>query len=312
MTISTSGHLHVEYTLICGQSFRWSQTNDGWWASAMQTADGPVVVKVRQDQLSIASEEKASTGVLAYIKDYFRLNVVLEDLSKEFLAADETLAQVLRDFQGLRVLRQDPVECLFSFLCTSAAPLHRIRKSVNGLSTAYGTAISCPNEDIYYTFPTVERLALAEVDEMRAIGLGYRARFVKATAEAVVERGGSQWLHALRGATYADAHLELCKLPGVGAKIADCVCLFSLDKDQAIPVDTHIWQVAVNRYGIAANAKSLTPAVYKEIGDSLRDRFGPYAGWAQQYLFFADLYGRGAWESYVKQLRQEDGAVFLR
>ena len=270
----------------------------------MQAAGTPVVIKVRQNETRIEAEQTASRDVQEYIRDYFRLDVNLEDLSTEFLTADETLAPVLKDFQGLRVLRQDPVECLFSFLCTSAAPLHRIRKSVNGLCAAYGAAVTCSTDDTYYAFPTVERLALANVDEMRAMGLGYRARFVRATAEAVVERGGSQWLHALREASYADAHSELCKLPGVGAKIADCVCLFSLDKDQAIPVDTHIWQVAVNRYGIAANAKSLTPAVYKEIGDSLRDRFGPYAGWAQQYLFFADLYGRGAWESYVKQLRQ--------
>jgi N-glycosylase/DNA lyase len=270
----------------------------------MGSANGPVVLKAKQHGDDIQFEDGAPPVVVDRIRDYFRLDVDLEALGRDFLAADTTLAESLETFKGLRVLRQDPVECLFSFLCTSAAPLHRIRKSVRGLCETYGNPISCSSGHCYQTFPTVDRLAYADIDEMRAMGLGYRSKFVRATAKAVVDRGGTDWLHSLRQAAYPEAHAELCKLPGVGAKIADCVCLFSLDKDQAIPVDTHIWQVAVNRYGIAANAKSLTPAVYNEIANSLRDRFGPYAGWAQQYLFFADLYGRGAWESYAKQLRQ--------
>jgi len=275
----------------------------------MDSAGGPLVLKTRQDEDRICFEDGASPQVVDQIRDYFRLGVDLEALGREFLDADETLAETLEVFRGLRVLRQDPVECLFSFLCTSAAPLHRIRKSVRGLCDAYGQTVRCSTGDCYQTFPTVDRLAYADIDEMRAMGLGYRSRFVRATAEAVMDRGGADWLHSLRKATYIEAHTELCRLPGVGAKIADCVCLFSLDKDQAIPVDTHIWQVAVNRYGIAANAKSLTPGIYKEIADSLRDRFGPYAGWAQQYLFFADLYGRGAWDTYVRQLRQSTATM---
>ena len=274
----------------------------------MGSTDGSVVLKAKQAGDLIQFEDCASAAVIDRIRDYFRLDVDLQSLGQGFLAADNTLAETLEVFRGLRVLRQDPVECLFSFLCTSAAPLHRIRKSVQGLCDAYGEQVLCSSGNNYQTFPAVDRLAYSDIDEMRTMGLGYRARFVRATAEAVMDRGGSDWLHSLRQAPYAEAHAELCKLPGVGAKIADCVCLFSLDKDQAIPVDTHIWQVAVNRYGIAAKAKSLTPAIYKEIADSLRDRFGPYAGWAQQYLFFADLYGRGAWESYARQLRQVQGS----
>jgi 3-methyladenine DNA glycosylase/8-oxoguanine DNA glycosylase len=91
-------------------------------------------------------------------------------------------------------------------------------------------------------------------------------------------------------------------LPGVGAKVADCVSLFSLDKDDAIPGDTHVRQMVERHYAPELAGKSLTPTVYAAIGDALRNRFGPMAGWAQQYLFYEDLFEKRAWAAYEKQL----------
>lgn len=294
--------LHVEYTLVSGQAFRWRRDSEGWWVCAFQTDHGPKIIRVKQGADGQILQPVYSAGTALYNHDYFRLNVDLEPLCDGFLASDPDLSEALGQFRGLRVLRQDPTECLFSFICTSAAPLHRIRKSVAGLCAGYGEKIVDRDGTSFDLFPMVERLAESDIGAMRAMGLGYRSVFIRGAAEAVMQRGGAGWLQELRMADYATAHSELCGLPGVGAKIADCVCLFALDKDQAIPVDTHIWRAAVRRYGIGAKAKSLTPAIYREIGDSLRERFGPYAGWAQQYLFFADLYERGAWGAYVKQL----------
>jgi len=143
------------------------------------------------------------------------------------------------------------VENLFSFLCTSAAPLHVY---AIGEWPVWGVRNGglARKMDTYFTHSRrLERLALADIDEMRAMGLGYRARYVRAVAEAIVRTRRARFgFSRCAGRPTGMPHAELCRLPGVGAKIADCVCLFSLDKDQAIPVDTHIWQVAVNRYGI--------------------------------------------------------------
>ncbi len=106
--------------------------------------------------------------------------------------------------------------------------------------------------------------------------------------------GGPAWLFGLRQAPYAEAKAALLTLPGIGEKIADCVCLFSLDKDEAIPVDTHIRKITNRTYfSEAPAAKTLTKAAYARIGDHLRAQFGPMAGWAQQYLFFHDLISEG-------------------
>jgi N-glycosylase/DNA lyase len=299
---------HIAHTVICGQTFRWRLDNAGWWSCLLPQTDpftGQVthqLVRLSQDQEMVSYETGPHPNDLTLLRDYFRLDVDLPALSEQFTEADPHIREALREFAGLRVIRQDPVECLFSFLCTSAAPLHRIRRSIAGLCRVYGAPY--PGGEVagltHFGFPTVERLAESSIPDLMALGLGYRARYVQAAARQILANGGPVWLFGLRAAPYAEAKAALLTLTGIGEKIADCVCLFSLDKDDAIPVDTHIRQIAQRTYlSQTPAAKTLTKAGYAQIGDHLRAQFGPMAGWAQQYLFFHDLYQKGAWESYT-------------
>ncbi len=299
--------LNLEHTLVCGQAFRWHLDAEGWWAGVlpMMPENGQrenILVRVRQDT-EIVFYDAAPPDALAVIQDYFRLDIDLATLAQEFRTADPLIGTALANFPGLRVLRQDPVECLFSFICTAASPLHRIRRGIAGLCRAYGEPLGEVAGVSHFGFPPVEALAAASVAEMMTFGLGYRARYLQATARRVLEFGGAEWVRGLRQAPYAEAKTALRLLPGVGEKIADCVCLFSLDKDEAIPVDTHIRRIALRDYVDAPPTRSLTPAAYAQIGDGLRARFGPRAGWAQQFLFFQDLYGQGAWDTYAALYR---------
>lgn len=294
--------LDLELTLMSGQAFRWHRDAEDWWSCLLAVTDGPnpgadLLLRVRQDGdvVSYQGNQPATRELLA---SYFRLEIDVRTLQSEFQTVDPALAVAMARFPGLRVLRQDPVEALFSFICTSASPLHRIRRGITGLCRNYGGPPVDVSGAVHFRFPTVEALAEAEVDEMRMLGLGYRARYLQAAARRVLDRGGAAWLRSLRVRPYDDAKAALVSLPGVGEKIADCVCLFSLDKDAAIPVDTHVRRIAGRDYGVGKDARSLTPAVYAQIGDALRARFGPMAGWAQQYLFFNELYGQGAWAAY--------------
>lgn len=129
--------------------------------------------------------------------------------------------------------------------------------------------------------------------QLRKLGLGYRARYVSASARAILEeKGGLPWLQQLSKAPYEEAHRALCTLPGVGSKVADCICLMALDKTQAVPVDVHMWQIAQRDYGwhpATTQAKGPSPRANKELGNFFRNLWGPYAGWAQAVLFSADL-----------------------
>ncbi len=298
----------IEHTVICGQTFRWRLDKERWWSCLLPQTDPLTgrarqqLVRLWQDNDMVYYETSPRPRDLALVRDYFRLDVDLPALSRQFAEADPHIRPAMREFAGLRVIRQDPVECLFSFLCTSAAPLYRIRRTIAALCREYGDPY--PGGEVagltHEGFPPVHRLAEASLPHLTRLGLGYRARYVKETAEQVMARGGPAWLFSLRQLPYAEAKAALLTLPGIGEKIADCVCLFSLDKDEAIPVDTHIRRIANRAYfSETPAAKTLTPATYARIGDRLRQQFGPMAGWAQQYLFFHDLYLKNQWSAYT-------------
>lgn len=308
-TLCSAQQLDPEHTLVNGQAFRWRLDPDGWWSCVLcdrsQARPTGILVRLRRDAGAIACTTEPPDSE-TFVRDYLRLDVDIVTLTHSFSSLDTAIVPAIQAFPGLRVLRQDPVECLFSFLCTSAAPLHRIRRSVEGLCRTYGAPRTAAYGPDYFAFPEIDALADAGVDDMKALGLGYRARYVKAAAARLRELGGAAYLMDLRARPYAEAKAALTQLTGIGEKIADCVCLFSLDKDEAIPVDTHIRQVAERHYLPVAAAGSTGAGsrkrhTYAQIGDTIRDRFGPMAGWAQQYLFFEDLFEKRAWGAFQSQ-----------
>ncbi|XP_069499352.1 N-glycosylase/DNA lyase isoform X2 [Ambystoma mexicanum] len=224
--------------------------------------------------------------------DYFQLNINLVNLYKQWSASDPHFEQVAHTFPGVRILRQDPTECLFSFICTSNNHISRITGMIERLCQAFGERLCQLDAVEYYTFPSLEALAADGAEgRLRDLGFGYRAKFITQSARAILEGPGADWLHSLRSTPYEEAKAALCALPGVGPKVADCVCLMALDKPGAVPIDTHVWQIAKRDYlpELGAGSKSLTDRVYNEIGSFFETLWGPYAGWTHSVLFCADL-----------------------
>nr|XP_033782223.1 N-glycosylase/DNA lyase isoform X2 [Geotrypetes seraphini] len=250
------------------------------------------------DFLRLEADTELLEGELAQkeaqeiLRDYFQLNVSLVELYQHWGMSDPHFHRVSQRFPGVRILRQDPTECLVSFICTSNNHISRITGMIERLCQAFGQRLCQLDSVEYYTFPSLQALAVHDAeDRLRDLGFGYRAKFVSQSAQAILKDHGSGWLETLRSITYEEAKAALCTLPGVGAKVADCVCLMALDKPGAVPVDTHVWQIAKRDYlpHLGSGNKSLTERVYKEIGDFFRTLWGPYAGWAQSVLFCADL-----------------------
>jgi N-glycosylase/DNA lyase len=161
---------------------------------------------------------------------------------------------------------------------------------IERLCERYGEPIHRDGDTVHHAFPTAERLAQADEATLRALGFGYRAKTLIAAAQALTERGDG-WLESLRELPYWDAKAELMQLPGVGAKVADCVLLFGLNQMLAVPIDTHMWQ-AVGKWLLPDLAdKSLTDKTYRHVVEWFHDRFGEWTGWAHQYLFTAHLLG---------------------
>lgn len=276
--------LSCEVTLFCGQTFRWHQVGEAHWRGVV----GDCVVELRQEDERLLYRIPAGNASTYLLHDYFQLWVPLPQLYLRWSQRDERFAQVSSYLPGVRVIRSDPVECLFSFLCSSANNIARITRMVRALCERYGDLIAEMDGIAYHRFPPVHRIAAAAEEELYAMGFGYRARTIVRVARELCVRG-EEWLYGLRQLCYAEAHAELITLPGVGHKIADCVCLFSLDKPQAIPVDTHVWQIAQRDYLPELQGRSLTERAYWRVGDFFRERFGEYAGWAHNVLFAAEL-----------------------
>lgn len=241
---------------------------------------------------SVKGEEKhCENSYEDLIKDYFQLNIKVGNLYQKWSDVDSNFQSISSKFGGIRILRQDPVENLFSFICSSNNHISRISSMVEKLCENYGREVGKFNGKTYFSFPTIFELSEDGVEsELRNLGFGYRAKYINKSAQQILEKGGETWLRALREIPYAEAKKELLALNGVGAKVADCVCLMSLDKTDALPVDTHVWQIAARGYMPSlSKCKSLTDKLYNEIGDHFRTLWGPYAGWAQAVLFTADL-----------------------
>jgi N-glycosylase/DNA lyase len=182
-----------------------------------------------------------------------------------------------------------------SFICSSNNNIPRIAKMLEAIRREYGEPLGTFRGRALHSFPSLEALKRrATEQDLRRIGLGYRAKYVVETAKLLDSLGGEPYLRELRGATDPDlVQARLVRLRGVGRKVADCVALFSLRQAGAIPVDVHVWNIARRDYGAddpaLGAAKSVTPKVYAAVGDVFRSRFGPHSGWAHSLLFVAEL-----------------------
>lgn len=241
------------------------------------------------------------------LTSYFRLDYDLESSYKHWKSAHSHFASKDEKYENIRQLNIDCVENLFSFICSQNNNISRISSLVNKLCLHYGTKI-CDYEDReYYAFPNLESLAKPGVEEnLRELGFGYRAKYIEKSAAEILEKGGLKWFKQLIDMSYENAHKELISLTGIGPKVADCICLMSLNHLSAIPVDTHVIQIAKHYLPDIANFKSMTPTIYKRIGDEFRRIYGDECGWAQTVLFVAELgsFKDGKKESNKKKIKK--------
>jgi len=276
--------LNIPASLDSGQCFRWLPAPNGDYLGVI----GDAAVRLRPGSDGFAWQTYPEPRRWDLIERYFALDVDLEALHAAWVEAEPRIGPSLITNAGLRILRQDAEEAFFSFLCASCNTVVKIRRSIQALVREYGSPIAILDGRELFTFPTARRIAGASEDLLRSHLWGYRAPVLIGTAQEVVSRGEG-WLPTLRDREYREAHAELTAMHGIGPKIADCICLFALWHDRAVPIDTHVRQVAVRMFKPELAHRSLTPTVYNTLAGLYRDRFGPYAGWAQQYLFFDEL-----------------------
>jgi N-glycosylase/DNA lyase len=271
----------LNFSLCCGQVFRWKKISE-WWYGVV----GEKVFKIRQ----LGTELEFEGVSEEFVTYYFGLNDDLTEISR-CISRDDYIKKALRRFEGLRIVRQEPWECLISFICATYKSIAAIKLLLRKLSVKFGQKQVLDGLD-FYTFPTAGKLAYSSEEDLRECGLGYRAKYVQATAKKICE--GKVQLESFKTLPYLEARERLVEFPGVGLKVADCVLLFSLEKLEAFPVDVWLKRVILNHYANQlpselvkklSTRKSLTNGEYEKLNAFGRSYFGRYAGYAQEYLY---------------------------
>lgn len=259
-------------TLTSGQAFRW-QPNGAGWVGVI----GRNWARLRQEGSSLIVETAEPVPDWNWLTSYLQTNVDLKEILATF-PDDEPMRISVEACRGLRLLRQDPWECLASFILSSTKQIIQIQQIVMLLCERFGERIVAPAEHpAMWSFPSAERLARVSEAELRACKMGFRAPYLLGTARAIAN--GEFDPAGVSKLSLLDARAELMKLPGVGAKIADCVLLFAGGFHAAFPVDVWVMKALRQLY---FPRRRLKPARVRRFIDS---HFGPYAGYAQQYLF---------------------------
>lgn len=276
--------LNIPASLASGQAFRWRMNAAGEWLGVIEDA----AVRLRPCREGFWWQTYPVPNRWGLLQRYFALDVDLEPLYAEWERCEPRIAPVTARWAGMRILRQDPEEAFFAFLCACCNTIVKISRSVHALACRYGEPIAEIEGEVFYRFPSAARLAEAREGDLRADLWGFRApRLIQLARQIASHSPG--WLHSLRTAPYPDAHAELMGLFGIGAKIADCICLFALAHDEAVPVDRHIHRVGVRLFRPDLAGRPLTSGIYRAVGDAFRATFGKLAGWAQQYLFIEQI-----------------------
>jgi N-glycosylase/DNA lyase len=291
-------------TLDSGQAFRWQPVHGSWTGVI-----GRHWVRLTQRRDGIRAETAGPVADWQWLRDYLQTDVDLDAVLKTF-PDDAPMRDAVAACRGLRVLRQDPWECLASFILSSTKQIVQIRQIVALLCERFGEPVSLASpkggegrgeaadnfeiqipspqpsprlggareeNELRFAFPSAERLAITTEAELRACKMGFRAPHLLAAVRKIAD--GKFDLERLRHLPLARAREELMTLRGVGGKIADCVLLFAYGFDAAFPVDVWVERALRQLYFQRRRVSD------KRLRHFAATHFGPHAGYAQQYLF---------------------------
>jgi N-glycosylase/DNA lyase len=274
--------LHTSFdpvsSINSGQVFLWEKHNNSWYG-----IHGDRVIKFTQyeGRFEFCSfpEDKSCDQKI------FRLDDDIQKIFKE-ISRDPLVGRLTRAYPGLRLIRQDPHQCMFSFVCATNTNIPMIRRMLYNLARKFGKRTKADGME-FFTFPTAADINRAAVDELRDCGLGYRTKAIKAVADAIIS--GRLDFDSLKKTNYYESKKELLQIYGIGNKIADCALLFSLEKLDAFPIDVWIARALARHYSWLYTIKfsdKIAPHQYEQLSEVVRRYFGKYAGYAQQYLYY--------------------------
>ncbi|MFP4423879.1 MAG: DNA-3-methyladenine glycosylase family protein [Candidatus Woesearchaeota archaeon] len=250
-------YFSLKNTLECGQFFRFKNKGDSY---LVQVRDIAFLAKQKGDRLYVKGAEES------FVRNLFRLDEDFRPIKKAILNDPHTRKAYLA-YPGIRLMRQDPWECMVSYICSQVSNIPKIQSSLDAISKTFGKPFSFDNQQLY-AFPKPGSLNCT--DSLRSCGVGFRADYLN------LLNGQSKALLKDLNKGYEKDKERLMQCKGIGDKVAECILLFSLGYDQAFPIDIWIRRAMHTNYLKAPDS---------ELRRYMAEKFSGYAGYAQQYLF---------------------------
>lgn len=262
----------------CGQCFRWNENEDGSYIGIVKNN----IIKITQTNNNIIVKSYGKDNIAELFNFYFDMNTDYEKIKIKLSKIDSYMLESIKYGEGIRILNQDLWETIMSFIISANNNIPRIKGIIEKLSRTYGNEIIWNNEK-YYSFPTVNQLSKATVEDFRKLGLGFRDIRMYETTKMILEKQiDLEKLHQEKDTNIVRE--ELLKLSGVGPKVADCILLFStLKRFDVFPIDVWVRRVMNELY---IKNTDETKVSKKQILEIAQEKFGNLSGIAQQYLFY--------------------------
>ena len=262
----------------CGQCFRWNEEDDGSYIGVVKNC----VLKVKKEDKKIVINGVCDGDIKKIVNYYFDLDRDYEAIKNKLSKVDNNMKTAIEYGKGIRILNQDLWETIISFIISANNNIPRIKGIIERMSQKYGNEIVFEGKS-YYTFPTVDELSKATVEDLRKLGLGFRDVRVYETTKLIKE-GKIKLEDLLNEKDFIKVRETLLTLPGVGPKVADCILLFSsLKRWEAFPIDVWVRRVINELYIHNKDEKKVKKEQIEKIA---HEKFGSLAGLAQQYLFY--------------------------
>ncbi len=266
----------LEHIFDCGQCFRWEKQPDESYIGVVKNG----VLKVSKKNKDVFIKGYLNCSLKDFVNDYFDLDFDYKKIKQKLSKIDDNLKLATEFGTGIRILKQDLWEMIISYIISSNNNIPRIKKIINAISQKYGTKVIWDNKE-YYLFPTVKELSKATQEDIRALGAGFRDKYIYKTTSIISNNQID--LDKLKKLSTDDARNVLKQCQGIGDKVADCILLFGMHRFDVYPVDVWVRRVTNELYIHNPDENKVKK---EDIINFAFNKFGDIAGLAQQYLFY--------------------------
>ena len=269
VVIDNINNLDLDNTICCGQIFRYEKLEDDSYIVILK--DRVVKLKYIDNKLYIDSNNM--NNIENVIREYLDLDRDYISIIENIKECDDVLGKYLDKSIGLKMIKQDPIECIISYIISQNNSVRNIKNSLDLISYKFGDKVMFLDKE-YYLFPSIDKLSKISLEEFRECKVGFRDRYLVDIISDIVEnRLNVNYIFEMNS---EDSLRYLMSFRGIGMKVASCILLFAYGKYDVYPIDTWVKKYMDTNYGIKDE---------KKIKEFCKEKYGKYSGLAIQYMF---------------------------